>query len=402
MLIMCISPLIKDITPDSQVTSGQGEYIVFHSLAGNEKKEVEEDTYAKAYQVFNDYTPAAMAGRNAESDEYKARFETIKSKIQQIDKTLAIAFVPRTLYELIFLRKCIEEDLTHKSICKIHPLAADTAKNVEIRKERKCWHLCYFKDAGDNQNPKVLQVAYRLNSVVEKTLGRTENGYTFKELGRHTQNELEFFMNHFQQGYVLENPDVTSIFNCSTHSPTNNFGWEGNRGRMRPMGIRNAEDSTIIVNALAVDCSTVAQKAFILYRGSHFESDSLKGWDKEKPYSTSFGSSVFAGAIHDAGASAFHFMRNVNANAYAMAIPFEKLYTSPFYIPPTNTICQLFGDGEIFHARTKAWKGADLTTIGGMNFGVNGSNRDHLQSELPQEEMLAQFQEYKTQAIQLK
>ncbi|MBA3603083.1 MAG: hypothetical protein H0W50_05460 [Parachlamydiaceae bacterium] len=94
-------------------------------------------------------------------------------------------------------------------------------------------------------------------------------------------------------------------------------------------------------------------------------------------------------------------MRN-GQNAYAVPVTFDQLNDSPFFVPTTHTVAQLFGDGEIFHARTKAWKDFDLKKIGGMNVGAKGHVRDHLSSNLGKEEVDSQFKAYKNKAFQLK
>ncbi|MEI6243208.1 MAG: hypothetical protein WCP39_07415, partial [Chlamydiota bacterium] len=40
-----------------------------------------------------------------------SRYEIIQEEIKKIDPALEIAFIPRTLYELIFIEQCIQEDL---------------------------------------------------------------------------------------------------------------------------------------------------------------------------------------------------------------------------------------------------------------------------------------------------
>ena len=82
-----------------------------------------------------------------------------------------------------------------------------------------------------------------------------------------------------------------------------------------------------------------------------------------------------------------------------------KFKIIPFYIPITHPSAQLLAYGEIFHARTKAWKDFNVKKIEGinaMNFGGNGHVRDHLKSNLSQEELMNQFKKYKSKAIQLK
>jgi hypothetical protein len=195
---------------------------------------------------------------------------------------------------------------------------------------------------------------------------------------------------------------VEAISNCSNPGPTTNFGFESNRGSSKAMGIRNETDAQIIRDAIALDCSQSARHSLYLYRGADFQKDSTACWnDENKPYSLSYGTSLFAGCVFDGGATAFHYMRN-GQNAYAIAIPFDQLHDSLFYVPQANTVAQLFSDGEIFHARTKAWDGVDLQKIGGMSIGVNGRKTEHLKSNLSKDELTRQFREYKNRAVQLK
>ncbi|QLH35468.1 MAG: hypothetical protein HWD61_04365 [Parachlamydiaceae bacterium] len=62
----------------------------------------------------------------------------MKSKLKEIDPTLEAVFIPRTLYELVFIRKCIQEDLKHKDICpdldpSSHKISLKSFKNDESK-----------------------------------------------------------------------------------------------------------------------------------------------------------------------------------------------------------------------------------------------------------------------------
>lgn len=410
----------------NKINMGQGEYIVFHKLPTGEKQPLSPETFEQVYKVLLQFSPAALANNGSEKalEECANRYELLKAKLKEIDPTLEAVFVPRTLYELIFIRKCIQEDLKHKNICSFlspsyHNITLEDfegnqqeydnyLKRKEVRKkERKCWHLCYFTDAGDNGHVGVKDVAYRLNKAMLKAFDPSGEGFTHQEFSTLAEKEIEFLKTHYRNGLeVMEKlrkgEKVEEISSCSTPGPTTNFGYESTRGSIKPMGIRNETDAQIIRNAIALDCSKIAQHSLFLYRGADFQKDSTSCWnDKDKPYSLSYGSSLFAGCLYDGGATAFHYMRN-GQNAYAVAVPFNQLNDSPFYIPPTNTVAQLFGAGEIFHSRTKAWKDYDLREIGGMNMGANGHQRDHLMSNLTKDELAAEFQRYKSKAIQLK
>ena len=414
-----------EISPD-KITRGQGEYVVFHKLPTGEKLPLTPEIFEQVYKVLLRHSPAALANSGSEkaTEECANRYELLKAKLKEIDPTLEAVFVPRTLYELVFIRKCIQEDLKHKEICPelaplCHNISLKTFKNDEIkyqeflkeqqaeRLKRKCWHLCYFTDVGDNEHAGVKEVAHRLNKVMLKAFDPSSEGFTHQESSAFAEKEIVFLKAHYSKGLETierlgKGEKVEEISSCSRPGPTTNFGFESNRGSIKPMGIRNETDAQIIRDAIALDCSKIAQHSLFLYRGADFQKDSTSCWnDKDTPYSLSYGSSLFAGCLYDGGATAFHYMRN-GQNAYAIPVPFNQLNDSPFFVPTTHTIAQLFGDGEIFHARTKAWKDFDVKKIGGMNMGANSHARDHLQSNLSKEEISTQFKAYKDKAFQLK
>lgn len=408
-----------------KITTGQGEYIVFHKSLSGEKKQLSPETFEQVYKILIQYSPAALM--NSESEKASKgctnRYELIKEKLKEIDPTLEVVFVPKTLYELIFIKKCIKEDLKHKEICpSLSPYSRISLKKFAgnqqeydaylerkaiRRKERKCWHLCYFTDAGDNEHAGVKDVVYRLNRVMVKAFDPPSEGFTHQEFSAQVEKEIEFLKAHYKKGSeetekLRKGEKIDCISSCSTPGPTTNFGYESNRGSIKPMGVRNDADAQIIRNAIALDCSKAAQHALFLYRGADFQKDSTFCWrDKDKPYSLSYGTSLFAGCLYDGGATAFHYMRN-EKNAYGVPVPFDQLHSSPFYAPLTHTVVQLFGDGEIFHARTKAWKGTDVEKIGGINMGVSGHVLEHLKSNLSKDELINRYKKYKNEAIQLK
>lgn len=423
-----------EISPD-KITKGQGEYIIFHQLPNGQKQQLSKETFEQVYKILNQHAPLTLiqSGSDNAAEECANRYELIKAKIKEIDSTLELVFIPRTLYELIFIEKCIREDLRDKKICPFLLPLLD-AKFLEVTTkeyesylndkktkqiEKKCWHLCHFMDAGDNEHLHVKNVAYRLNKAMIKAFNPTPEGFTHQELSTLAEKEIEFLKMHYKKcNEELERErkgeGVKSIANCNTPGPTTNFGFESYRGSIKPMGIRHEKDAQIIRNAIALECSQLAHHSLFLYRGGHFQKDSAYCLtDRNIPYSVSLGTSLFAGCVHDGGATAFHFMRDKEIylkifkqdkenEAYAIPIPFDQVKNSVFYIPPKNTVAQLFGDGEIFHARTKAWKDFDLKKLKGMNMGANGYKRDHLTSHLNQEEHISQFQYYKNQAVQLK
>ncbi|MGD0665057.1 MAG: hypothetical protein ABSA17_04935 [Rhabdochlamydiaceae bacterium] len=404
-----------------KVTMGQGEYVVFHQLPTGEKRELSREAFEQVYKILNQYAPAMMIKSGGKCDR---RYELMKAKMKELDPTLEAVFIPRTLYELIFIRKCIKEDLKNKRICSflspslhnitVNRFGGDQLKfqdylkeDARIQKEEKCWHLCYFKDADDSEHAGVKTVAYRLNHAIFKAFNPSPDGFSHQQLSSFAEKEMDFFKAHYQTGVEImkrlnNGEHFEYLCSCSTPGPTTNFAFETTRGAIKPMGIRDEADAKIIRDIMALECSPLAKTSLFLPRGGDFQSDSItcKG-DSDKPYSLSFGTSLFAGCIFDGGATAFHYMRQT-PSAYVIPVPFDQILTSPFYIPTTHTVAQLFGDGEAFHGRTRAWKDFDVTEIRGINIGANSSKSDHLISALTKDEFIRQFQEYKAKAIQLK
>lgn len=412
--------------PSDKVIMGQGEYIVFHKLPTGEKHPLSPETFELVYEVLLRYSPAVLVNENSEKaiGEFTNRYELIKSKLKEIDQTLECIFIPRTLYELIFIRKCIQEDLKHNGIClelfhrsETMPLLKEKFKcnfdefeaYLDSEKlKRKCWHLRGFVDMEGNEDAGVKSVAYRLNNLIFKAFNPSSEGFTHQEFAAFAEKEIEFLKDHHKNlekvkeiSSEVEGVSIDAF--CNVHSPTINFASELIRGEAKPMGIRDGTDAQIIREAIALECSQIAQHSLFLYRGANFKEDSTFCWsDPDKPYSLSYGSSLFAGCVHDGEATAFFYMRNQRNNAYAIPVSFDQLNDSPFFVPTTHSVVQLFGKGEIFHARTKAWKDFDVKKIGGRIIGTNGHKRDHLKSNLSKEELNTQFKTCKNKAIQLK
>lgn len=391
----------------NEITMGQGEYIVFHQLPNGERKSLSDKTFARAYEVLVQFSTAKL-------ENGKNRYELLKARLKEIDSTIEAFFVPRTLYELIFIKNCIQEDLRRKEVCR-YVSPSELAINLQFFKgdqkeyteylndkkktqeEEQCWHLCRFKDTCDDQDVGVKNIAYRLNKIIFESFLPSDKCFTYQQLSKFAEQEIQFLKTYYQDCQVSN----TCLTSCNITGPTINFSTESERGLIKPMGIRDETDAEIIRKAIALECSQIAQHSLLLYRGADFEQDSIFSCNNQDiPYSLSYGTSLFSGCIHDGGATAFYFMRNRTKDAYAVAVPFDQKGTSPFYIPPANTVSQLFGCGETFHSRTKYWKDSNHKEMLGMSvFSAEKPKKDHLASALSKEELSTQFQYYKSKAI---
>ncbi len=188
---------------NTPITLGYGEYIAFHDPRNNESKILSRETFDQVYKIFNENSLGVIEGQ-------LNRYELIKEKVKKIDPTLEIVFIPRTLYELISIRKCILEDLKCGPCSQLNPMEHKKSlehyegdeKKYELflsnqeakRRKRNCWHLSYFEDAGDNNHPGVKDVAYRLNQLIVKMMVPNGEGFTINKILLHTKLEIGFFL----------------------------------------------------------------------------------------------------------------------------------------------------------------------------------------------------------------
>lgn len=416
------------IIDPGKIHMGSGEYIVFHQLSDNTATAPTKNTFEQVYQIFNQYAPGAIINNRGPSttamEHCMNRYEIIKALTKTIDPTLEIAFVPRTLYELVLIRKCMWEDLKNQSICD---LANDRThqeylkdgqkaqgkhqqlleKFAKTRLKNKCWHLCFFQGRDTNYDFAVEETAYRLNQALVKGFAPTSRGFTYQEFANFVEKEISFLRFYYHTTSILKSRmQKIDLFKEKAlfGGPTASFSAHAD-GR-NSMSIQTMEDAQIIREALALDCCRAAQTHFFLYRGATFQFDNLVlGASHENiPQSLSYGTSLFAGCVRDVTATPFYYMRYANGNdAYVIPIPFDQLNSSPFYIPTTNAIAQLFASGELFHGRSKFWRGADMQSVGGiMSSPERLKEATFLQSNLTKDQLNEHFLQYKKGAIHLK
>lgn len=417
--------------PTGEIKEGHGEYVVFQEEEGKNSA-ISKETYEKVYELMNRFSPLSIAISPPECpiNDY---YEFISKKIKEIDKKLKIAFIPRTLYELYFVRKSIKEEVKANANCKaLNPkvqelLARDPLLWDEKAKEchekqlaGKCWHQRYVQSPEDYNQPGVKEVAYRLNQYIVRKVLENRDGLSYTQLQIQLEKELTFLSSHFEkiESAAREEETQMKFINCDTPGAATSFGTESTRGSIKPLAFSYECYKKMVRDVVALECSELAKKSFLFFRGASLSNDncfankkmrpkcSVSAFEaltdgKEVPYSLSFGTSLFAGHVFDGGACAFSFMRDSRNNAYIITVPKDHLRDSPFYLPAGNAVSQLFGKGEIFHARTKTWKGYKGNVPGIQSCGGN-EDTHHLRSSLVKKEFIQQFIEYKKQALILK
>jgi hypothetical protein len=392
---------VTQLSPtEGTIQSGHGEYLVFKKDAEGNRFEVSEETFKKVYPILTEFSPQQMIRKDYSSEQISNRHTLIQNRLQEIDPDVKILFVPRTLWDLTFIKESIEEDLQRGSICDYQDLTTHR-NHPEI--PPNCWHVTIFRKIGDSHHVAIQNIAYRLNQIILKTLPQKE-GYTAQEFIALAQEKITYLKDYkitYEANFKKHQNDPSKhkepLIDYNYAGPTSNFATELYRGSVKPMGIRNDEDAALVERAIELECHAIAKESFILYRGAEFEKDlPCRAKDPSQAHSLSFGTGLFAGCMFDPGATAFHFMRE-KADAYAIPIPFEKARSGPFYIPPDNTFAQLFGEGETFHARTKVWH-----QYKGFIQGFQSKRIDLIETNFTKEELISQFLALKQNAIFLK
>lgn len=396
---MAIAAKTQTLSIPSLVCEGYGEYVAFKQ-ADLAVKELSYEEYQKIYDIFLEFkTSDSLTG------EYSAK-EFLLKKIHAIDPEIHIAFIPNILYSLIYIHRCIDEDLSNEKICSLSEIQVskinDTALQT-LKSSRNCWHMYFrkkrqrdssYKITCPNELKQIADIAYNLNNFIFKNFNPKKDGFTFVQLKNFLNEELEFFKKFYFEDDLRKKIKIYSDY----EGPTLSFS----KFCFTSLGIKDEKDRKILMNALCIECSSLAKNAILLYRGSIKDLDSP---NKAGPNSLSFSTSIFAGAVYDPSGTSFHYMRKEKKDAFVLIV--SKKDKDIFFIPSQGIIAQINGFGEFFHARTKIWKKEKKHShVGGISLSYNHDELKeieiNLECDLSKSEICEQFEKHKQGAIDLK
>lgn len=398
--------VFKEIKNGEPVIMGQGEYIIF----AEDETSVDEKTFKEAYEILLNNAP-----RKLKKDDCPKRYEIISEKIKNLNPKLKIAFIPRTLYELTYIECCIKQGINYYNLIKqengntpsnnSNPLkkwsnispnellksSKFKSDNENENHEKDSWLLPPSKKVGKddkyNKLELVINAAWRLNNYMIEEFKPSSKGFKLDELMEFTQIKINFLSTY------PNDKNIDEILKASgSRGPIQEFAHHLSIKEKRPK---------VIENACKLDCSPISINYHWIYRGTcSFFADNVIGSD-ETWYSLSFGTSLLAGSCNDWNACVLYYA-NFNTT-YAIPVPFDKIEESPFHIPHQHPIPQLFGYGEVFHARTIGWKGIILgEDVLGRGFnGPTKNKKFYVSDKIEKETVLKTFSAYKDQAIQL-
>jgi hypothetical protein len=341
------------------IFQGYGEYYVHQG-----ENPVSEETFQKIYPILSGFYTDIF---NAESPQgfYENRYQFLRERIKAIDGNLEISFIPKVLYELIYLHKSLKEDIKQNKICTHENPFVQTSTD-SIAPESKCWHQLHFSDKKISEREELVlsKLAFRMNQAIFKRL--KGQAHTFENLKNIAEKEIAALTAYY------DNPQKLS---SKTETLTRALG-DKNR-----LAFSSQAEKDIVLQALAFECSSTAQSHLLLYRGTSWQNDSIIHMATKKCVTLSYSPSLFTGCLKDPQGTAFHFMKL--QRAYVIFIPLSEIEEAGFYIPPMEiTLKQILNLGELFYAKTLSWKENRKTETPGI-----------LQSEWSKEELVSKFEQ---------
>lgn len=407
--------------PPGVIRNGYGEYLIYRMAEGT-KKPISQEEFEVVFDLIEECRTI-----NSPLDD---RHQFLESKIQEkLGDGVHLAFVPRTLYELIYLQQCIQEDIANKNCCNAREqfaffghLPPGIAEEWE-KKTRECcfWQLCEFddEDYGDTFAPQNLayfthlkKIAGRLNVVALDLFKNSfeKDGFTFEAFEKIYHTLIPFFTQLSEPSSAFCEKVKKVKKSNFTVSVAKHFSeettkvWGGTD--QHPLGIVNARHEQIVKKAIQLECSQEAGKSVLLYRGGKFESDVLviEKEGKKVANCVCLGTGLFAGAIYDGGATPFHYMRQSQLDAQVWMLPRDKLQSGslPFHAYHVHPLAQLLSAGEYFHGRTKLWS-MEPEAIVLRFYGAAKVRYERIRqickSQMSKEDIEAKFKECKDKAF---
>lgn len=426
---------------NGEIKNGYGEYLIYRLCSDGQKEAITTQEYEKIYSIIEN--SRSLDGEEISQD----RHAYLQAKIQeQLGHDVHLAFIPRTLYELIYAKQCIQEDID-KKICShargtniLWALQEDDwfekfnkgvskAEFVKGCMEKGFWQQCLFDDKDylnnftakgsyDYREKHIKAVAAELNRVALSHFKKCSTEiFTYSDF-KEVNHEILSFMKE------LHNPESELHAKVQKISPTSAGAYGGiakdfaeektkvwGKADQYPMGIACQRHEQIIQKAMQLECSAEAINSFIFYRGGVFSNDKLikeeESWNGKistTANSLSYGTSPYAGFLYDGGGTAFHFMRRHSVDAQAFIVPMkkQKLGKTPFHFYNVHPLIQLMSRGEIFHVRTKIWNMNSKGKVSGFESTVEDVYFENcLKSQDTQEKMEKRFQKYKNKAYLL-
>ncbi len=370
--------LSDSIPAEAAIVDGYGDFILFRTVNGK-RENIDLDTYQVALEIFKECHPA-----NLDTNIADRRAHIVRSLS---DYDVEVCFVPRTLYELTYVKELLSRDCQdyandpsyYKNFNEDE--LSNAAAKIDFCFVDGVWNGSYLtgtSNAGikltneqfdEWTKDRILHIGHRVNEVFCELLDR--EGIEGEVLTYGQIKEL-----------------VAKQSEAILKSPLESYTYH----------VRSNIQNGVFSNAIALECSVDSIGKVILVRGGNLKADPvcLKG----ECVSLSFGTSFLAGVVNDRGATVSAYM---DRTGYALVLDYKET-SQLFYVPMLSTIASLLGKGEFFHARSNAWIMDEDRKVLGMAGASVRLMKDipQLKSNLQQADFIRSFNEVRQKAVLLK
>jgi hypothetical protein len=402
-----------------RIRDGYGELVLRVKERGT-LRAVTKDEYALAYPIFQKYAP--------QLDEVPKPFEMsritmMRDELHKLNPNIVATFIPRTLHDLLFIRETIEEDLEREKSFPFKDPENPTREELDkldIRSSSNSWiadpkrgkpgscvlpkiKICTPADVQKHLSALV-DIGYRLNKAASKRIDQI--GKNIEDLTLNQIEKLVIRQIHFLERFSKERGWFDHF---------NNAAYE-----FAPLSVfflNFAKNCLIKIKSLrkiaSIECQESMAGKILCYRGGVLTKDSpvkRSFFEKDVPYSISFGSGSFAGIVNDIGACAYYHMFHLwnlgKEDAYILVVDPAKETSKTLHTPSFTALESLFGDGETWHYRFKSSKDERRDIEGieleGSGFALGMSDADKLKlikGPLTVQQTVDKFEDLKRNAV---
>lgn len=358
-------------TPAKPIRDGFGE-LVLRIKDGGTLRAVTKEEYEKLYWVFQKYAPILDG---APKPLAKSRIEMMREELRSINPNMVATFIPRTLHDLTYIRKSIEEDIERERSFPFKNPEDPTEEELRSFRE-SCSSNSWIADPKGIRSepfvfPKIeistpsdvekniltlMDIGYRLNKAAAAEidrLGADIEDLTLSQIQQLVDDQIAF-LERFSKDPVL-----SKHFSHAREDFAPLSGFFINFTAKLP---KTCDEKMMGLRKITfLECQESMANKILCYRGGDLRTDSpvRKISSGVDPYSISFGSGCFSGIVNDLGACAYYHMFHLwygKQDAYILVIDPEKESTDTFFVPSFTALESLFGDGELWHYRFKSSK----------------------------------------------
>ncbi|PTL80302.1 hypothetical protein [Vitiosangium sp. GDMCC 1.1324] len=345
------------------VPDGYGEFVVIKSRPGHPLGRLSSAEYRDIYRnILHPHSPFHIVHQHrlnvtnhvmnevqaatAVEQAVRNRAATVQQQLTNRNATIhpysyGLVFIPKTLYELVFLNELMEQEetLARYDQWALEPMAQYEAAHV---------------DPVINLDAENIGCSLGMNVLITDKLRAllTVHDRHFPLSGAQLWSLINPELARFK-AHILRAAARQSRFRYL--NPANVASQISLGERLNgSLPLRTKVDILVRSLRAAMRVEMESAGSLLLYRGSDYDVDSLVG---SNGFPISYNTSLFATLVYDRNfnTSTPAFMLENQRNGHCIPIPYQDMVRArfPFHIPFGNTLKQLHGHDQESHAWTK-------------------------------------------------